>query len=86
MINHIRYRSQVCKANLLLRGPCLSEDEADALDGHEHGAHVSLQKKGKRRHHAELPVIRLQGPLCTVFSMLGCYSEHSVLGVGHNLL
>ena len=83
VVNHIRYRSHACKANLLLRGPCLSVSESDALDLEEIGANLSLQKKGKRRHHAELPVIRLQGPLRTVFA-IGLESAHHALGRGHN--
>jgi hypothetical protein len=45
---------------------------------------LALQRKGRRRHHAEQPVIRLQGPLRTVFSLPGCHSEHHALGRGHN--
>ena len=83
VVNHIRYRSQVCKVNLLLAGPCLSVDEADNLDVVEYGANLNLQKKGRRRHHADLPVIRLQGPLRTVFA-IGRESNHHALGRGHN--
>jgi len=84
VVNHVRYRSFVCKANLLILGPCLSVEEADALDVFENGANLSLQRKGRRRHHAELPVVRLQGPLRTVFALPGCHSEHHALGRGHN--
>ena len=83
VVNHIRYRSLVCKANLLLLGPCLSVEDADKLDEIENGANLSLQKKGRRRHHADLPVIRLQGPLRTVFA-IGRESDHHALGRGHN--
>ena len=82
--NHIRYRSHVCRHNILLRGPCLSVEQADQLDIEERGAHAGLQRKGKRRHSAELPVVRLHGPLRTVFALPGCDSEHHELGVGHN--
>ena len=84
VVNHVRYRSRVCKANLLLLGPCLSVEEADALDVSENGANLVLQRKGRRRHHAEQPVSRLQGPLRTVFSLPGCHSEYHALGKGHN--
>ena len=84
VVNHIRYRSQVCRTNLLLLGPCLSVEEADHLDEVESGANKSLQHKGQRRHHASIPVVRLQGPLRTVFSLPGSHSNHHALGVGHN--
>ena len=81
-VNHIRYRSKVCKGNLLLLGPCLTVDEADQLDIDEIGAHITLQRSGRRRHHAALPVTRLQGPLRSIFSIN--HSEHHALGWGHN--
>ena len=83
VVNHIRYRSLVCKANLFLLGPCLFVEDADKLDEIENGANLSLQKKGRRRHHADLPVIRLHGPLRTVFA-IGRESNHHALGRGHN--
>ena len=86
IINHIRYRSQVCRTNIMLHGPCLSVEEADILDRSENGANTGLQRKGRRRHHAELPAVRLQGPLQTVFSLPGCHSEHHPLGFGHNYI
>jgi hypothetical protein len=67
-----------------LIGPCLTVKQADELDALEHGANLGLQRKGKRRHHAELPALRLHGPLRTVFSLPGCHSEHHSLGKGHN--
>ena len=31
-LNHVRYRSKTCRDNLLMRGPGLTGDEAEALD------------------------------------------------------
>ena len=84
IINHLRCRSHVCRNNLLLAGPCLSVDQADDLDALEYGANASRQRKGQRRHQADLPVVRLQGPLRAIFTMPGCDSEHHASGIGHN--
>ena len=73
-----------CLANVLLRGPCLSSDEADEFDKVEHEAHIKLRKGGQRAHHAAVPAVQLSGPLRTVFSLPGKFSEHHCLGIGHD--
>jgi len=84
VVNHIRYRSQVCLANLKLRGPCLTTLEADELDAVEHGAHAKLARSGLRSHHASIPAVQLAVSLQTIFANPGTESEHHVLGRGHN--
>ena len=84
VVNHIRYRSKVCLANLKLRGPCLTTLEADELDVVEHGAHAKLARSGLRSHHASIPAVQLAGPLQSVFAIPGTESLHHALGRGHN--
>ena len=84
VINHVRYRSGVCLANLLIRGPCLSVSEAEELDCLEHGAHVAKSKAGQRSHHAAIPAVQLQGPLLSLLVLPGTESAHHPLGKGHN--
>jgi len=85
LINHIRYRSSICKFNLKLRGPKCSEDEASVIDKTLAGDHVALARVGRRRHFADEPVIRLAGPLLpVVIDPSVKASNHHVLGLGHN--
>ena len=83
-MNHIRYRSGVCLANLLIRGPCLSVSEAEELDALEHGANVIKSKSGQRAHFAAIPAVQLQGPLLAPIVLPGTESKHHALGRGHN--
>ena len=84
VLNHIKYRSKVCRLNLHLRGPCLSEQEADALDFACASSNVDLYRQGRRRHHVSKPSIRLPGPLLAVVLPEDLLSEHHPLGVGRN--
>ena len=81
-LNHVRYRSKVCKINALLRGPCISQVEATALDEQEAEANRKLYAGGKRRHHVSAPCFRVQGPLLPILNIH--HSAHSELGYGHN--
>ena len=47
LINHIRYRSVVCKHNVIFRGFRCTEDEACEVDESVKLEHVQLQKAGK---------------------------------------
>ena len=85
LINHVRYRSKVCKLNLQIRGPVVTEAEALGIDEACAAEHVQLYRKGKRRHHVLDPVIRLHGPLLSIFQPEGVEpSVHHPLGNGHN--
>ena len=85
LINHIRYRSSICKYNVQLRGFRCSEEEAAVIDQRLSAEYVRLCGSGRRRHTAQEPVIRLQGPLLPVMIPEGSKtSPHRVLGVGHN--
>jgi hypothetical protein len=86
LLNHIRYRSKVCKHNLLLRGPICSEEESLAIDNDCLDAHQKLQSESKRRHHVEEPVLQLSGPLqFQVLLMCTDTTNQHRLGNGHNL-
>jgi len=50
VLNHLRYRSSICRLNLLRRDPVLTATEANELDASEAGANRKLQSSGKRRH------------------------------------
>ena len=85
-MNHLRRGSKVCKHNVLLRGPLLSEEQASLLDDNDKDSLASAQKEGKRRHHASIPVVQMHGPLQPIIlddSKLSCHHEP---GVGHNYL
>ena len=62
VLNHVRRGRTPCKQQLLLAGPCLSVEEADAIDLCLRELNRSLQKKGLRRHALVAPCIRVFGP------------------------
>ena len=66
VLDHIRYRSAVCRANLMLRGPVLTEVEAATIDEESREEHRTLAHACRRRHHVHCPAIQLPGPLLPV--------------------
>ena len=54
-LNHVRYRSSVCRPILLLRELTSTQDEANSLDGECKSSNRVLHASGKRRHHVETP-------------------------------
>ncbi len=83
ILNHLRYRSHVCRCNLLIAGPLLSV-EADLLDFEEAVANRLLAQSGSRAHKAALPCIRVQGPLPAPILIADRHSSHHILGFGRN--
>ena len=81
-VNHIRYRSKVCRNMLMLQQPFLSEEAANELDDAAKLKCNDLGKKGLRRHHAVEPCFRLSGPLIPIIQLNP--SGHHPLGRGHN--
>ena len=81
-INHVRYRSKVCKFNYLLRGPVMSEIDASLMDALDHEDNRKLYATGKRRHQALCPCVRAHGPLRPLINERS--SSHHALGFGHN--
>lgn len=80
-INHAK-KCLVCKMNLLIRGPVISQAEADELNAAECQRNVKLYAAGRRSHHAEVPCIQGCGPLLPIIASQP--SSHHALGVGHN--
>jgi len=83
-VNHLRYRSDICRRHLLLYAPELSLERADALDAADLQLHQSLQAHGHRRHHAKQQCIRIPGPLLPVILEDDRQSCHHSLGKGRN--
>ena len=87
LLNHIRYKSKVCKYNLILRGTLVSEEEATRQDVASASVRVALHKGGRRRHFAEDPVLQLQGPWLPIVPSPGMViSKPHRLGRGHNVI
>lgn len=86
VLNHVKYRSAVCRANLILRGPLLAEAEAAAIDEAEKKSNRELACAGKRRHHACLPALQLQGPLAPIVPLSTAGCNNHPLGHGHSYL
>ncbi len=85
VLNHIKYRSQVCKGNLIMQGPIISIDEARALDEEHREEKRELYSQGYRAHAACQPVFRLVGPLpYSILTDDNMSSKHHTLGKGRN--
>ena len=85
LLNHLRYRSKICKYNVQLRGPMCNEATACEIDLSLLEANAALQRKGKRRHCTVEPAIRLVGPLLPILLPDEVKSSsHHPLGMGHN--
>ena len=86
VLNHIKYRSSVCRLNLTLAGPLISEEQAEVLDEGCREQKRILYAKGLRAHSAAAPCFRLCGPLPLPLIVDG--SKHSknchILGFGRN--
>ena len=84
VINHVRYRSKVCRENLLVRLPELSQQQADHLDEFEQETFRKMQACGNRRHKAIEPCIQASGPLLLIVLDPDRVSAHHPLGKGHS--
>lgn len=85
LLNHLRYRSSTCYHNYILRGPLISNAEADDIDCSLRSVNIQLQRKGFRRHHCDMQAVRELGPVLPVILPYGVKpSAHHVLGFGHN--
>jgi len=85
LLNHVRYRSKVCKYNLQMRGPVCDAITADELDTAEADANAILYRGGKRRHVVIDPVMQLSGPVMPILQIGAVQTSHR-LGNGHNYL
>lgn len=91
VLEHVRYKSGVCRLNVINRGPVLTRLEADRLDEEFRPAARSLFARGFRRHSAVNPdtgqkefVFRVPGPLPRVVVPPSRSSHHHPLGYGRN--
>ena len=84
VLNHVRYRSEVCRHSMVLRDFKWTQNEIDAMDALDCDLNEGAQKSGKRRHTADMSVVQLSGPLEPIL-LLGSSSNHHALGVGHNI-
>ena len=83
VINHVRYRSMVCRENLLIRPPELSPQQADRLDELEQENFRKMQSRGNRRHKVVEPCVQAAGPLLPIVLDPDNISAHHPLGRGH---
>ena len=84
VVNHIRYRSKVCRNHHFLNPPPYTIEQANDFDNAVAEANRDLHHKGSRRHKAVLPRVKLQGPLVQITTLsLGTLSTHHPLGRGH---
>ena len=85
LLNHLRYRSKVCKYKMHLRGPVCSAEVALELDLASTKVNTGLYSQGLRNHAATSAAFRIDGPLLPVLLPPGTSdSTHSGLGFGRN--
>ena len=82
VVNHIRYRSKVCRTQMLTNPPPYTPEQADDFDLEEAKSNRELSHRGSRRHKAVKPCVQLIGPIMPIASV--CPSKHHPLGRGHN--
>ena len=83
LLNHLKYRSCICKLNLLAAGPLISPERAFELDLGCRELRRSRFAAGLRAHAAVVPVFRLQGPLPPPLIPIVSATRHShILGNG----
>ena len=82
VVNHLKYRSAVCRRSLMMKVPLISEDEAVVLDDAECEAIKTLTKTGKRRHFVKKPCMQLYGPLESSMMYGTDGGGHHPLGAG----
>ena len=75
-LNHIRYRSSVCRVNLMMKPPALSPEQANRFDADASGQITVLRQARHRRHAVDVPCFRLVGPLPPVVIDPDCSSSH----------
>ena len=82
LLNHLKYRSLVCRMNLLAQGPLISSERADELDVECRVLRRSRYAAGLRAHTALAPVFRLQGAIPLPVSYVHVSSNTHILGSG----
>ncbi len=86
LLNHLKYRSSVCRLNLIVAGPIISPESADKLDEDCREMRRRLYAVGLRAHAAVEPCFRLCGPL--PLPLVVDWNRHSnkchILGLGRN--
>ena len=84
VIVHVAEKSAVCRLNLLLQGPVLSQEQADHLDSLEVQGRISDNRRaGLRRARAQEPCVRLPGPLVNIIPLGETHGARHPLGHGH---
>ena len=84
VLNHLRYRSALCREQILEYPQVLDDVQADDLDLSLRESNILLQKAGRRRHSAVLNAFRLSGPLPLPTINIPMASTHHPLGLGRN--
>ena len=82
LLNHLKYRSTVCRLNLLADGPLVSPERSDELDGACRELRRSRYAASLRAHAATVPAFRLQGPLPLPISYVAPVGRCHILGNG----
>ena len=63
LLNHIRRGRTPCKMQAILRGPLLSESEADVVDFELRPFYKDQHRRGLRRHTSTALCVRASGPV-----------------------
>ena len=85
VLNHVKFRSKVCRTYICDGPPILTVEMADALDMQEQESNRKRAACGVRRHKLTKesgPCFRMPGPLISI--NVSAPSDHHTLGRGRN--
>ena len=84
LYSHLRYRSNICKANYECDDPPLSYDEVHSMFVKNRAHNRTLRLSGCRPTYAQNPSFRVPGPLPMPSILPSRSSPHHILGFGRN--
>ena len=82
VLNHIKYRSNICNIALKASGAVLTPEETIELNNSQRALRRTRYAAGLRAHAATVPVFRMPGPLPLPVIFTGSYGKIHILGNG----
>ena len=83
-MNHIKYKSDVRRENLMMYPPMLTHEQANELDNVANRHVAELRTHGLRESFAAKPCMQAYGPMRCVVVDPSRESGHHILGRGRN--
>ena len=71
LMRHVQDSSRICQFNLLMRGECVSDEAAAALEAEAASCRLQNIHAGRGKHHVKQAAVRVYGPWQPVMSLEG---------------